>query len=97
MRAGVSSCRGPGIINLTRIELSRLKVRRPSFAIGRVAQGYSQLMHGKGACHLISPILWLSALARSAWWNGMSHDGDIDGVRLIWMSPHHVARNIRLP
>jgi len=63
----VSSCRGPGIVNLTRSELSGLKSARPSFAIGRVAQGYSQLMHGKGACHLVSPILWLSALARSAW------------------------------
>ena len=62
-------------------------MRRPSFAIGRVAQGYSQLMHEKGACHLVSPILWLSALARSAWWNGMSHNGDVDGVRLIWISP----------
>src|SRR5436305_1299005 len=32
------------------------------------ALGYSELMRGKAACHLVSLILWQSTLARSGWW-----------------------------
>jgi hypothetical protein len=34
--------------------------------------GYSELMRGKAACHLVSPILWRSTLARSGWRHGMA-------------------------
>jgi hypothetical protein len=36
----------------------------------RPAQGYSELTRGKAACHLVSPILWRSARARSGWRHG---------------------------
>jgi hypothetical protein len=61
------------------------------------ASGYSELIRGKGSCHLISPILWRSALVRSGWRHGMGHDGDVDGVQLISMSPCRLIRNIRSP
>jgi hypothetical protein len=38
----------------------------------RPAQGYSELTRGKAACHLVSPILWRSARARSGWRHGMA-------------------------
>ena len=61
------------------------------------ASGYSELIRGKGSCHLISPILWRSALVRSAWRHGMGHDGDVDGGQLISMSPCRLIRSIRSP
>jgi hypothetical protein len=38
----------------------------------RSAPGYSELMRGKAACHLVSPILWRSTLARSGWRHEMA-------------------------
>jgi hypothetical protein len=38
----------------------------------RSASGYSELMRGKAACHLVSPILGQSTLARSGWRHGMA-------------------------
>jgi hypothetical protein len=32
-----------------------------------------------------------------AWRHGMGHDGDVDRVRLILISPYRLARNIRSP
>ena len=38
----------------------------------KVRPGYSELMRGKAACHLVSPILWQSTVARSGWPHGMA-------------------------
>ena len=43
-------------------------------------------MRGKAACHLVSPILWRSTLARSGWRHEMGMTAMFDGVRLISMS-----------
>ena len=36
------------------------------------APGYSELMRGKAACHLVNPILYQSTLACSGWRHGMA-------------------------
>ena len=38
----------------------------------KVYPGYGELMRGKAACHLVSPILWRSTLTRSGWRYGMA-------------------------
>ena len=45
--------------------------------------------------------VWKEATVRAKrcrdWRHGMGHDGDVDGVRLVSMSPYRLARNIPSP
>ena len=47
---------------------------------------YSELMRGKASCHLISPNSG-DPLSFVAVAGGMGRDGDVDGARLISVSP----------
>jgi hypothetical protein len=55
------------VLSLLPAEFSRARPRS--------ALGYSELMRGKAACHLVSPILWQSTLARSGRRHGMAMTG----------------------
>jgi hypothetical protein len=57
--------------DLMMLEDKESKCSPAARSISPARQGYSELTRGKAACHLVSPILWRSARARSGWRHGM--------------------------
>jgi hypothetical protein len=56
--------------DLMMLEDKESKCSPAARSISPARQGYSELTRGKAACHLVSPILWRSARARSGWRHG---------------------------